>query len=256
MKKVAFFIAAALLCLAGTNEVQAQKQIGGDKNIEFQFSPLGGNPIGINGIRLRLFNSESSAIRINVFVGSSTDKTVNTEEGALSEEEPVSPILYDYDRMFDLTIRPGYEIHFDGTDRLSPYVGAEVDFGIGNVSTESESWSANDDDNFGELEQYVTWSQTRTQRYTRFGLNLVAGFDFYFADNVYLGAEMGFGFSNTSWADEELETTDDVAYNLANFNEPAADLPAPGAGDLADQSRSFNVGPTVNGQVRLGFLIN
>ncbi|MCH2197261.1 MAG: hypothetical protein MK081_00635 [Flavobacteriales bacterium] len=256
MKKVVFFIAAALLCLAGTNEVQAQKQIGGDKNVEFQFSPLGGNPIGINGIRLRLFNSESSAIRVNVFVGSSTDKTVNTEEGAISTEDPVSPILFDYARMFDLTIRPGYEMHFDGTDRLSPYVGAEIDFGIGNVSSESEFWGPNDIDDAGELEQYIVWTETQKQSYTRFGLNLLCGFDFYFADNVYLGAEMGFGFSNTSWADEELEVSDQVAYNLLNGNDSDEDLPAAGAGDLSDQSNSFAVGPNVNGQIRLGFLIN
>ncbi len=250
MKKAIILAAAALFCVTGI-DVQAQKQIGGDKNIEFQFAPLGGNPISISGIRFRTFLDESSAFRVNLFVGSQTDKTVLFQEGEISAEDPTSPILYSYDRMFDLTIRPGYEIHFDGTDRLSPYVGAELDFGIGRMSVEDESWGPNDVDNVVEPEQYVVWTETAKDGFTRFGLNLLAGFDFYFADNLYLGAEMGFGFSNTSMSDSTIEVSDQTAYNLANGNDAEEDLPA-----AVVNGSTFNVGPTVNGLIRLGFLIN
>ena len=250
MKKAIILAAAALFCVTGI-DVQAQKQIGGDKNIEFQFAPLGGSPISISGIRFRTFLDENSAFRVNLFVGSQTDKSVTAQEGAESTEDPTSPILYMYDRTFDLTIRPGYEIHFDGTDRLSPYVGAELDFGIGRMSTEQESWGANDIDNVDELEQNVVWSQTDKDGFTRIGLNLLAGFDFYFSDSIYLGAEMGFGFSNKSMSDTTIEVSDATAYNLANFNEADADLPS-----AVINGSVFNVGPTVNGLIRLGFLIN
>lgn len=250
MKKAIILAAAALFCVTGI-DVQAQKQIGGDKNLEFQFAPLGGNPISISGIRFRTFLDESSAFRVNFFVGSSTDKTVSFQEGELSFEDPTSPILYSYDRSFDLTIRPGYEIHFDGTDRLSPYVGAELDFGIGRTSTEDEAWGPNDVDNIGQDDKNVVWTTTNKDGFTRFGLNLLAGFDFYFADNLYLGAEMGFGFSNTSMADSTVETSDLTAYNLVNTGDPEADLPA-----AIVNGSTFNVGPTVNGLIRLGFLIN
>lgn len=249
MKKVIYFFAAALICLAGVNEAQAQKQAGGEKNLEFNFAPLGGNPIGVNGIRFRYFMDESSALRVNLFVGSSNTTEVKAQEGALSAEDPTSPMLETYDRMFDLTIRPGYEIHFDGTDRLSPYVGAEIDFGIGNTSFEEQFWGPSDaDDSPGD---FVTWSQTETNPYTRFGLNLLAGFDFYFADNVYLGAEFGYGFSVMSMGDTTIETDNQSAWGLANAGDADADLPDPTV-----NGSQFNVGPNVNGQIRLGFLFN
>lgn len=249
MKKVIYFFAAALLCLAGVNEAQAQKQMGGEKNLEFNFAPLGGNPIGVNGIRFRYFNSESSALRVNLFVGSSTTTTVTAQEGEFSPEDPTSPLLQSYDRAFDLTIRPGYEIHFEGTDRLSPYVGAEIDFGIGNTSTENENWGAQDpDDSPGD---FVVWTDTTKDPYTRFGLNLLAGFDFYFADNVYLGAEFGYGFSVMSMGDTTVETDNQSAWGLNTLGDPDADLPDPTV-----NGSQFNVGPNVNGQIRLGFLFN
>ena len=198
MKKAMFLFAAALI---GVTSVQAQKQIGGDKNIELQFAPLGGSPISVSGISFRTLLDESSAFRVNLFVGSTTDKSVLAQEGDFSIENPVSPILYQTDKTFDFSIRPGYEIHFDGTDRLSPYVGAEIEFALGNTSSEVENWGTNDVDNAGEPEQYVVWTETAKDKYTRIGVNLVTGFDFYFADNVYLGAEMGFGFSRTNMGD-------------------------------------------------------
>ena len=248
MKKTIMLVAAALLMVGG---VSAQKQTGGEKNLEVNFAPLGGNPISIGGIKFRTFTSENSALRLNLFVGSSSDKTVTAQEGELSFEDPTSPALYSWDRSFDLTIRPGYEIHFDGTDRLSPYVGAELDLGFGNVSTEDEYWGPNDVDNIGEDGNNVVWTTTDKTGYFRFGINLLAGFDFYFADNIYLGGELGFGFSSMNMGDSTLEVSDQTAYNLEFTGDPDADLPA----DVENGS-TFNVGPNVNGAIRLGYLFN
>lgn len=248
MKKAMFLFAAALI---GVTSVQAQKQIGGDKNIELQFAPLGGSPIAVSGIRFRTFLDESSAFRVNLFVGSTTDKSVLAQEGEFSAANPVSPILYQTDKTFDFSIRPGYEIHFDGTDRLSPYVGAEIEFAMGNTSSEVENWGPNDVDNAGEPEKYVVWTETAKDKYTRFGVNLVTGFDFYFADNVYLGAEMGFGFSKTNEGDSTVELSDLVAYNLANFLPSDEDAPAA----IVNGSTSA-FGPNVNAKIRLGWLFN
>ncbi|MFM1931662.1 MAG: hypothetical protein RL226_965 [Bacteroidota bacterium] len=248
MKKAMFLFAAALI---GVTSVQAQKQIGGDKNIEVQFAPLGGSPISISGIRFRTFLDESSAFRVNLFVGSTSEETITAQEGEFSASNPVSPMLTSTDKTFDFSIQPGYEIHFDGTDRLSPYVGAEIVFGMGNMSTEEENWGPNDIDNAGEPEKYVVWTETNKDSYTTFGFNLVTGFDFYFADNVYLGAEMGFGFAKTNEGDSTVELSDLVAYNLANGL--ASDEDAPVA-IVNGSSSAF--GPNVNARIRLGWLFN
>ncbi len=247
MKRAIFLFAATLMFVSG---VTAQKQIGGDKNVEMNFTPLGGNPISINGIKVRLFNSENSAIRIGLYVGSTTDKSVTAQEGELNPSGPTSPILYQTDKTFDFSIRPGYEIHFDGTDRLSPYIGAELLFGMGSMSSEDERWNSNDIDNDGKIDG-ETWTVTDKDSFTNFGLNALFGFDWYFSDNIYLGAEMGFGFLSTSYGDSEIEISDIGIYNQSNGLDPDTDPPA-----AVVNGSNFQLGPNVNGAIRLGVLIN
>ncbi len=275
MKKALVLFAAAWFCFAGT-DVSAQKQNGDEMNLELQFAPLGGNPIGINGLRFRKFTSETSAIRVNLFIGGSTTTDPTADAGDITyliagDEVTNGARLNDIDRSFDFSIRPGYEIHFDGTDRLSPYVGAEIDFGMGSMSTETERFTQTGaiENEQVNVQTAVQWSHTESQSYTRFGFNLVAGFDFYFADNLYLGAELGFGWARTSWNDVEYSWDNDNAYfmqvsNGASINATQGDdsefyLPG-GDGnftDLPEMGGSNSAfGPTVNGRIRLGYLFN
>lgn len=275
MRKVVFLFAAALFCLAGT-DVQAQKQIGGDKNFEFNFAPLGGNPIGINGIRFRYFNSETSAIRATIFVGGMRSEDPYADVDAIEFELGDQTYtngerLNDINSSFDFTIRAGYEKHFDGTDRVSPYIGGEIDFGSGNSKTTQERFTltgTQEGDNI-VASAPVLWELTETTPYTRFGVNAVAGFDFYFADNVYLGAELGFGFSRTNTGDSEFEFDNDNAYfygisngtSITAANGDDSEFYSPGGDGNAIDIPTLNGtsqawGPTVNGQIRLGVLIN
>jgi hypothetical protein len=66
-----------------------------------------------------------------------------------------------------------------------------------NESKEEENWGPINADKIQELDR------TEKNGSTTFGLNLLAGTDFYFADNIYLGAELGFGFQTTSNKDTE-----------------------------------------------------
>ena len=246
----------------------AQKQVGGDKNFEFTFAPLGGNPIGINGIRLRSFNGDGTgALRLGLFIGGTTEKTVNTQPGGipLPDPEDQSPELLDISKTFDFSIRPGYEKHFDGTDRLSPYIGGEIFFGMGSETLTREFHSPNDTDN---LDDFVTWEITRKQGHSTIGLNILAGFDFYFSDNIYLGAEMGFGFASTTLKDRETEVSDNEAFiintaaqadedfNQAFVNEDGDVEYSTLVGDGDGSWKNSAWGPNVQGTLRLGVLIN
>lgn len=275
MRKVVFLFAAVLFAFAGT-DVQAQKQIGGDKNFEFNFAPLGGNPIGINGIRFRYFNSENSAIRATLFLGGSSQEDpyadVDQVEYTLGEQTYSNgERLNDIMTTFDFTIRAGYEKHFDGTDRLSPYIGGEIDFGTGNMKDIQERFTLTGTQEGDDIvaSAPVLWEHTETTPFTRIGANLVAGFDFYFADNVYLGAEMGFGFSRTTTGDSEFEFDNDNAYFYeisggnsitAQFDDDPEFYAPGGDGNFVDvptlNGRNTAWGPNVNGQIRLGVLIN
>jgi opacity protein-like surface antigen len=231
MKKAILFVACALMTMTGAF---AQKQSGGEKNLEVAFAPLGGNPVSISGIRFRTFNSEASAIRVGLFLGGTTDKTVTMQ--AEESGDPDQPELYTTDRSMSISIRPGYEKHFAGTDRLSPYVGAELAITLNNMSTEEEMWTVINSD--GDTGVATTTTKDGS---TTFGVNLLAGTDFYFADNIYLGAEMGFGFQSTSNKDTEVEV------------EGIDDAENP---DPLINGGSSAWGPNVQGTLRLGWLFN
>lgn len=223
MKKVLLMAAAAVFMSTAVEAQDVMKQTGGEKNLEVQFTPLGANPIGINGIRYRSFTSASSAWRANVFLGfnSSNDKSNGTNDEGDAVE------LNDKMSEFTISVAPGLEKHFPGTDRLSPYVGAEVLLSF--TSTKEET-------DMSEMAEEVTTITTTGGSFTG-GLNGVAGVDFYFAHNIYLGAELGFGLAFTTDFEETTESSADGV----------DDVTTPGG-------NAFNLGPNVQGAIRAGFL--
>lgn len=244
MKKVILSAAVALACVSGA---VAQKQTGGEKNLEVQFAPLGGSPVSISGIRLRIFNSESTAIRLGINLGGGTTTNVLAQAGETDNDQN-SPVLYEYQKHMDISIRPGFEKHFAGTDRLSPYVGAEVLFSIHNESTETEDYNGTN----SNTTDRATWTTTVKDGSTTFGLNAVAGVDFYFADNLYLGTELGFGFSSTKQKDTTTEVSDVDRYRHANG------LPTDTKVEFKDQAngKTSGWGPNYQATLRLGWLFN
>lgn len=279
MKKAIVLFMAVFFCLAGT-EVFAQKQMGDEMNLELQFAPLGGTPMGISGLRFRKFLSETSAFRVNLFLGGTTESNPTADAGDITlivagDDVLNGSRLNTIDRTFDFSIRPGYEIHFDGTDRLSPYVGVEVEFATGSTTTEDErfSYTGSIENDQVNVNGTADWVHTTKQSHTRLGFNLVAGFDFYFVDNLYLGGELGFGWGRTTMGDVEYSWDNDNAYFMrvsggSSITATQGDdteyyLPGGGGnnllglGDDPEMGGSMSAfGPTVNGRIRLGYLFN
>jgi len=215
MKKILVLLACTAFCFTNAD---AQKQIGGDITLEFEFTPLSDSPLDTYGIRGRLFTSETMAIRAQVNYGSSTMRTVldqpNTLPSDIALDDQLNPELHQIDKSSSFGLMPGVEIHMDGTDNLSPYIGGVIGFEAGTNSMETEMWGANDIDNVVDYEKFVQWSETYTETWSSFGVGAVLGFDYYFADNIYLGAEMTVGFAKTNYKDVVHSVSDDVAYSL------------------------------------------
>ena len=171
MKHYIFTILTIFTC----NLVNAQKQDEGNYTIEMELAPLGSEPLKINSIRLRKFTSDNTALRLSTFIGGKRTPSINSAGGV--DLKSVSSNV-------DFSIRPGIEKHFDGTSKLSPYIGTELFLGLGSNNQSSESaW--------GSSEIMTTKTKSRT---SSAGLNIVCGADYYFSDKIYLGIEMGYGF--------------------------------------------------------------
>ncbi len=215
MKKVVLFIALVATSVVGA---QAQKFQGGEKNLEVEFNPFGGSPVSMNGIRFRMFNSESSAIRIGFNIGGTNNNEVYSQQDKTEGSDGAVVILPELNQSmqtFNFAIRPGYEMHFAGTDRLSPYVGAELMYAMQSSTTTREFHNANNADDQSKPENWQTWDMTVKNGSSMFGLNALAGVDFYFVDNFYLGAEINLGFHNTSYKDRETTAGNEDAWKYS-----------------------------------------
>lgn len=216
MKKI---ITLCSILLAGFSLAKAQhaekldlRPVQGDWGAEVNFSPFSSSPIGINYIRLRNFINDKTALRLGLFLGTNFE---NPDEDLTN-------------RTYEFNVRPGMEKHFEGTKRLSPYLGGELDLAL------KSSKSSFDD---GTFERTIegAWSDFGTERgFTRLGANAIAGVDFYILKGLYLGTEFGFGF-------EYIKQSDIVEKN--NGNEV----------DAIDGGSTFQAGPNVNSAIRLGF---
>ncbi len=256
------FIALVAASVAGAN---AQKFQGGEKNLEVTFSPLSASPIGINGIRFRMFNSESSAIRVGFNLSGDKKTDVWSQPGEIGTV--TIPELYATNSSFGFSLRPGYEKHFAGTDRLSPYVGAEFLFAMTSTTETEEHHSGNSEATFDDPANWSTWTTERNDGTITFGLNALAGADYYFADNFYLGVEIGLGFQRVSQSDVEVTVSDENAY--LNYVETGGTTNVDALvtknadgklevltiiGDGTGSFKNFNWGPNFQSTFRLGWL--
>jgi hypothetical protein len=83
--------------------------------------------------------------------------------------------------------------------------------------------------------------------FLRLGVNLVAGFDYFFTKKLFIGAEFGFGVSSTMKS--KIKVSDKAAEQMA------ADAGTTYVKILDEkQGGTFNLGPNVNSQIRVGFL--
>lgn len=221
----AILLAAAVVLTAGAANAQ-YKPVAGEQSLEVNFAPLGGSPISIGGIKYRSFSSETTALRLGVFLGyGSSNKVTQDDDSALEQVE-----LSDSKSTFSFNIQPGIEKHFAGTDRLSPYIGGVFALGF-TATTEKEEQQVAD--------KKVGITTTKGGNFS-VGLNAVAGFDYYLASKLYLGTEVGFG----------LALSNDRTKKISYENIPGA---VDSESNVDTQSR-FDLGPNVIAQIRLGWI--
>lgn len=158
MKKTLSII-MTIAALGFSSAAFAQKPAAGAVTGEIQLNfQTGSAPISVvaPALNFRYFLAEDMAARLKFGILTSSYKPAG------GDKVTSSTIIFS----------PAIEKHFKGTEKLSPYVGAELSIQSGKDELETKSSS--------------------------FGLGLIFGGDYYFAQNVYCGAEVSWGYSSTS----------------------------------------------------------
>ncbi|HEY0029758.1 MAG TPA: DUF3575 domain-containing protein [Bacteroidia bacterium] len=216
------------------------KPAAGANNLELNFVPLNGKPIQLTYIRYRRFLSETTAFRLGIGLSYSSSKADSVFNSNVTANTTVSS---DYKKtQFGWNIKPGFEKHFAGTNRLSPYMGVELDL-AGQSTKEVNPTGIDAQDGFF----IVTDKNKNKGGFFRAGVNLVAGFDCYITKHLYLGTELGFGFQMVKYSDYKMTTS----YPASVTTVPTPD---PGNPNPVSQGREMNIGPNFNSAIRLGFI--
>ena len=207
----AFALVVVFFCQAQDDDRMKpqQKSISAELNI----IPFSSNPINMPYLRVRGFLKDNHAIRFGVSVSGRTENGSNDSEG----------------KTFSYSLRPGYEYHFKGNRRLSPYIGADIEYS--SKKSEYHSTESGNVDITGVIN-----TSGEEQGFKRFGVNALAGVDIYLIKRLYIGFELGFGWSKTTFVDVEITQNGNVT--------------------LYDGSKLNSYGPTLNRAFRLGFFFN
>lgn len=204
-----------------TTLAMAQKPTeGAPHSVEVQMNLTGDvNTIVAPSLKYRYFLSENMAIRFGLgFDGSKAELNFSENAdgtGALGTQEVKSS---------GWEVAPGFEYHFAGTDRLSPYLGVAIAIGGGK---DTETWTNFDGEGYAE-----GVSAEVENPFSTFGVGLLAGADFYFAENFFVGAEFGYLISSVTEKEGSISvsaggttttaTTPENKFSSNGFGETAA----------------------------------
>lgn len=190
----------AVSAIAGSAQDSANKSSvkpeKGSIALETGFSPfsVSGDNIRLNDGQIRAVYTVSDKIGIRLGLGFSAnseyyDNGQSKDEWAKTTESASR-----------ISITPGIIFNFAGTDKLTPYIGGEIIFATPSTTlvleqdnSKMSATNASDDDGVGV--------------FNTFGVGAFSGFNYYFAKNLYVGAEVGISFTSESLKNTVIKET-------------------------------------------------
>ena len=223
MKKL--FLMVGAVCISST--LMAQKPSSDVKySLEGTVNYDANNGMRWNApnLRMRYFVNDNIAARVQIGLGDgmtpSSEKYTFTENADGSGATGTQSIARSA-----MNIGLGAEYHIAGTDKMSPYFFGGISFGSGSYK---ETWDNSDGTDYvngltGEIKAGVS----------TFGVGLGAGFDYYVAENIYMGLEMGLNWGSYSEKDTEVSTTFGGVTNTSSAPGASSTMTTLGAGNAA-----------------------
>ncbi|MBK8498573.1 MAG: outer membrane beta-barrel protein [Flavobacteriales bacterium] len=198
----------------------AQKPTEGDaSSLEVQLNLTGDvNTIVAPMLKYRYFISDKMAIRFGLGLQSSTSTDNYTENNDGTGGKGKAEV-----KIMEWMAAPGFEYHCAGTERLSPYVGLSIGIGGGK---RTDKWT-----NYNGLYFEQSYNVDSEQSYSSFGVGVLAGVDFYFAQNFFVGAEMGLTTQSTTYKEGKATVSDNGT--TTSFKVPEAKESSMGISETA-----------------------
>tara|TARA_B110000285_G_scaffold61566_2_gene70848 strand:+ start:28804 stop:29490 length:687 start_codon:yes stop_codon:yes gene_type:complete len=225
MKKLLTLLSAVVI----SGSIMAQKPSSDDSNysLEGMINYDGTNGINWNApnLRMRYFVNDNIAVRLTLGM-ESTSETTNVYEA----DPGTGTGTIDVSDM-EWSLGLGAEYHLSGTDKLSPYFSAGLSFGGTSMNGEGVNTDGTD--------YVLDMSGSSNSSSSTLGIGLGAGIDYYVADNIYLGVEMGFGWMS------ESDKGGSMTYTLPGAEPETMDTPAGGSDssmDIGGASLGFRIG--------------
>ena len=219
---------ASALALFGAVNAQEYKSGNGDVTVDFGLTGGLGNT-GVNLSESRGGITPGGVLKGRYFLSERTALrgTFAIENASTTDKSNSNPLLEDVRKTnkFRFDIGLGLERHFNGTERLSPYVGGDLYVGFDSQKTKN-TVTPNGSSS--------TVTEVKGPNYFRIGLRGVFGADYYFAKRVYLGVEAGLGLEYASAGNTTRSVTGSPSVTTKGGSE-------------------FNIYPTVITGVRLGY---
>jgi len=224
MKKLLILLGAVAI----SGSVMAQKPGSDDSNYSLEGMINYDGTDGINwnapNLRMRYFVNDNIAVRLTLGM-ESTSSTTNVYEAA-----PGTGTGTIDESSMGWSLGLGAEYHLSGTDKLSPYFSAGLTFGGMSYDGAAE--------NSDGVDYMADVSGSMNSSGSTLGIGLGAGMDYYVADNIYLGVEMGFGWN--SYTDKGGSTSFTVAGSTTTIDTPSGGSDS--SVDIGGASLGFRIG--------------
>ena len=139
--------------------------------------------LGLRSVNNNWFNQDS----INVTAGRALQVIDSTE------------------KRFDFSISLGFEKHLGNTRRLDPYVGGELSIGRIGATKINTNTDITDATGTRTIQRII-----QRDGGANFSLNAIAGFNYFFAERISIGAEFSLGYLYSSVGGDESESLVDT----------------------------------------------
>ena len=167
--------------LAAQTEPQIKPQAGNWSTEATFYAQTGSNALrfGLNDIKIRRFSSDRMVQRFRLLATQNNETTVIVGSMGNMERSIKEGSFF---------IAPGFEKHLVATRRLSPYWGTELVLG-----KSFYEYNLTNSTNGQTFTQGGTFNTT-TKKSVSMGANMIFGADFYLGKQLFIGAEVGYGF--------------------------------------------------------------